>query len=433
MIVPWASSRKVVEAKLPVQHISASSCSPGFLPPVPGPQLDIGRLELYAAMARTALASSAPNSMVQAQISAAAAAIDYCVDEGTTGFELSKDLIHLNGSERTALAGRLGAGLCDLFMVSLGYVWRDQADRIISTRKPLADFIYEGPPVRSHGVALAEAKGSTGYGTQTATQKRADQAYQRQVASYIGTITSAGEVVHGYAISLRSPIGKPGYLCIAETGIQPENTEDMGIHAPADQPALFGGRVSVSTAVGNFATALRLIGAEFQGTLLRAALYNNSIRKDAIDSLKRLLDDAIGNYIMGRIHGTFFPYSGTRFGIRPEPLISIIRHLEDSDPEDSEARILELPIFSRSAAIKTNQDEFVEFPDGLAAFSISREEAYGMEASRPPEVPSQELRRAREALLRVLPLATKAKVEELSFEKEIEVFARPALHYESNQ
>lgn len=431
MIGPWTSSKKIVQARLPTRHPTTYPWPPHFSPPIPGQRLDVGRVELYAAMARTALTSSAPINMIQGQIDAAAAVIDYCIEEGTTGFELSTDFSHLNGSERTALAGRLGAGLCDLFMVSMKYVWRDQADRIITTREPLADFVYEGPPVEPHGVALAEAKGSTRQGTQTATQKKADEAYERQVASYIGAATRVGQVVQGYAVSFRSPIGKPGYLCVAETGGPPTAAGPAGEAGLTGQSVASSGWVSASTAYGNFAAALRLIGAERSATLLRAALIDRSARAGAIDGLKKLLEDSDGDYVMGPVHGSFFPYFGTQFGIRPEPLVVLIEHLFRSrlgDPADAK---LELPIFASSDRARS-EDDFVQFPDGLAAFSVSREEALATEASRPPEIPSQELHKAPGGLMssRTLP---REKYKWESVEEETKAVPKPALRYESNQ
>lgn len=400
MASPWAVSTKLVPAHPPVIHIPAGFRPPtGFSPPGPSTYLPVGRLDLHAAMARTALTSLASHTLIQAQMAAAAASVDYCIDDGSTGFELSPDLQHLNGAERTALAGRIGAGLCDLYMISLGYVWRDQAIRLVRTRKPLADFVYEGPPTHGFGVAIAEAKGSTQRGTYSATQKIVDSAYHRQVEGHLGTTTAAGDVVHGYVVGLRAPLGQPGFLCVAETGVTPpisapggtsggvqgsaQEGAQEGDRPPSDAPA--SAAVSLSTALGNFSTALWLAGKRSQSIRLRRLRDGRDKPAATVEALKALIEDSDGTYILGHTHGTFFPYTGIRFAVRIEPVRVLLKLLTEIHREDMERASVEMPIFPTTLGDSTNSTDFVQFPDGLAAFEISREEALLLEAALPPE------------------------------------------------
>jgi hypothetical protein len=373
--------------------------------------------------------------MVQAQIAAAAAAVDCCVDDLTAGFELSGDLVHLNGSERTALAGRLGAGLCDLLMISMGYVWRDQADKIIHTKKPLADFVYEGPPAQSLGVVLAEAKGTTTKGTQAATQTRADKAYQRQVSRYIGLNTRVGRVIHGYAVSFRAPLGKPGYLCVAETGIfpvgshsaEPASTSEPSIHQSAN--------VSASTAIGNFATALRLIGAEQAGQDLANSLFSRSSRARAVEALSSLLKTSgDGNYIRGSSGSNLLPYAGISFGIRKNPLVALHNLLERAGEGPLHREVIELPIYSKEENLISESESFVEFPDGVVAFADPNAEAFGMRLVY-PELSQGRVwaSRSQEELERVVLVEPFTVVEDIFTTQKVRSSALRKLGYESNE
>lgn len=209
MPTPWIASVKQVRALDPVSHASSFLAPEAFHAPRGPETFDVPRLKLHAAMARTGLAANADNLLLQWRAASASADVDYCIDELTEAFVLSKDLLAVMGAERTAIVGRIGAGMCDLYMQSLGYVWRDQAEHQLQVRGPLADFIYEGPSTQGLGVALVEAKGSTLALSRARAQEYVNKAYRRQVEIHLGAATAVGQVIHGYAVGLRAGIGRP--------------------------------------------------------------------------------------------------------------------------------------------------------------------------------------------------------------------------------
>ncbi|MBA3486896.1 MAG: hypothetical protein H0T88_06870 [Lysobacter sp.] len=359
-------------------------------------------------MARTALLSGAPLALARAQLLAAAASIDFCVDEATQGLELSLDLAHLNGSERTALAGRIGAGLCDLYMDSLGYVWRDQASALISTRAPLADFLYEGGAVAGRGVALAEAKGSTQRRGIVGTQSVADAAYRRQVARYLGNSTPAGNVLHGYAVGLCAALGKPAYLCIAETGAStPMGPSGAGSDDDL-QPGVGFRAVSLSTALGNYGVALWLSGFRSLGSRLRGLRTGEGSTPAIADELMEVIAQHRRGFVGGGTLGMDAPHE-VGFVLRVEPLRALAGQLSDMPPSQRRPSMIELPVL-RPRPDTSEDGEFIQFTDGLVVFQVSHEEAETMAVAR-PDAPSRRLKTSAEEIEQLLLDAERAKRE----------------------
>ena len=90
-------------------------------------------------------------------------------------FGLSPDFVDLADTERTSFAARVGTEITDLYMNSLGYVWRDNAACLSKALDPHADFVYGGGNADGHGVVLAEARGSfaaTATGKSVASQAK---------------------------------------------------------------------------------------------------------------------------------------------------------------------------------------------------------------------------------------------------------------------
>jgi hypothetical protein len=104
-------------------------------------------------------------------------------------------------------------------MNRLDYVWRDNAVCLASTLNPHADFLYAGGSLSGHGVVLAEAHES--FPTNVTDAKIAAGArnkYLRQVRPFIATLSSYGEVIHGYSIAFGSRPGTTGaFLRPSET------------------------------------------------------------------------------------------------------------------------------------------------------------------------------------------------------------------------
>jgi hypothetical protein len=122
-------------------------------------------------------------------------------------------------TERTHFAARMGAGITDLYMNALGYIWRDNAVCLVSTLDPHADFLYAGGSVSGQGVVLAEARGSFAAGvTDAKIAAEARNKYLRQVRPYIAKPSPHGEVIHGYSLAFGSKPGTTGaFLHLSET------------------------------------------------------------------------------------------------------------------------------------------------------------------------------------------------------------------------
>jgi len=145
-----------------------------------------------------------------------------CLIQDGSNFELSPNLEFLADTERTLFAARVGAGITDLYMNSLGYTWRANAGCLSSTLNPHADYIYEGGNVRGHGVVLAEAHGSfAANASASSVANQCKRKYRRQVKPYVGKGSPHGTVVHGYSVAFGSKPGKTGaFLSLSETRIR---------------------------------------------------------------------------------------------------------------------------------------------------------------------------------------------------------------------
>jgi hypothetical protein len=144
--------------------------------------------------------------------------VEWLIEDGTT-FSLSEHLHALADAERTSFAGRVGAGVTDLLMNALGFVWRDNASSLSNSLAPHADFIYAGGSASGHGVVLAEAHGSFAAGvTSSGLSRAAKRKYLRQVRPHLASSSPHGRVIHGYSIAFGSKPGTGGaFLHIAET------------------------------------------------------------------------------------------------------------------------------------------------------------------------------------------------------------------------
>jgi len=126
------------------------------------PDLSFGPTALAAAIARTATLRNAPVELLSRwRDSAPAGSRTYDRERGA--FSLSSHFGFLADVERTVFAARVGAGITDIAMNSLGYTWRDNADCLSVSLDPRADFIYAGVTHRDmvsswlrHTLILAE-------------------------------------------------------------------------------------------------------------------------------------------------------------------------------------------------------------------------------------------------------------------------------------
>ena len=205
MATPWISSIKEITLSKDSKHASSNvPVSAGFTPPALVDPLKCGPAATFAAIAKMQALRTANPAIVAALERSAAALTEAIVDEAGNRFDLAPEADMLESTIRGALSGGVGAGICHLYMVALGYVWHDFAANVISTSGKLADFVYEGGPASGHGIVLAEAKGSFSPKVDASYVERlADAAYTKQVNGHIGASakSKSSKVIHGYAVA----------------------------------------------------------------------------------------------------------------------------------------------------------------------------------------------------------------------------------------
>ena len=245
-IVPLTGHRHHRHAPSPV--------APDFQAPAPAASISFGPTALAAAMARTATLLSAPPELLWRLKDSALNDAEILIADGPV-FALTSYIASLADTERTHFAARMGAGITDLYMNGLGYVWRDNAVCLASTLNPHADFLYAGGSVSGRGVVLAEAHGS--FATSVTDAKIAAQArnkYLRQVRPFIATPSPYGEVIHGYSVAFGSKPGTTGaFLRLSETQRRKSRRPPP---TPSQRPAGTGGvtptQIALSSHRSNF-------------------------------------------------------------------------------------------------------------------------------------------------------------------------------------
>lgn len=188
------------------------------------------------------------------------AKVEYLVADGAR-FALSPDITALADAERSGFAGRVGAGVTDLLMNALGYVWRDNGACLTGTTDLHADFIYAGGAVTGHGGVLAEAHGSF---AQSVTCSRmsgeAMRKYRRQVKPHIAGTCAHGKVIHGYAVAFGcNPASGDTFPHVAETKITKPQTRPKQPTPQIATPA--PGLVPTSLALAAHRANFLLLGA----------------------------------------------------------------------------------------------------------------------------------------------------------------------------
>lgn len=192
--------------------------APAFVAPPLEAHIQFSPTALAAAIARTATLRAAPPAALARLATSVLSDVEMLIADGS-GFALSPLLASFVDVEQTHFAGRIGAGITDLYMNALGYSWRDNAMSLASSLKPHGDFLYGDDNANGHGVVLAEARGSFAAKVSDASMARAaEQKYLRQVRPYIGKMSAHGEVVHGYALAFGSRPGTANsFLRVSQT------------------------------------------------------------------------------------------------------------------------------------------------------------------------------------------------------------------------
>ncbi|MER9526645.1 hypothetical protein NKI96_24260 [Mesorhizobium sp. M0292] len=254
MSSPWTTSVKSLK---PVGHVEPPSNTVvgSFGPPSLG-RVSIAPADLFKSIARCSALSRSSASLVAAVVASSQALLEFLVDDATSVIAFLDEVADLADAERTALSGRVGAGITDQTMDMLGFVWRDLAEQLVSSSKPLADYVYEGA---TGTLVLAEAKGSiSSAAAQSGANTRARNAYRRQVDPYVftrppapGGGASIGLIEHGYAVAFAAlpgpavaippTIGAGAFLAVAETD------RSSGGSLPGGPSTSSGGTTSSST------------------------------------------------------------------------------------------------------------------------------------------------------------------------------------------
>lgn len=252
----WRAEKTVVRSGHRLHPHKPSPVSAGFVAPPMAGQISFRPEALAASMARTLTLRHAPDHLLVQWARAQLLEIEYMVADGVT-FALSPFITTLADAERFGFAGRVGAGMTDLLMNALGYVWRDNATCLSGTLDPHADFIYGGGAVSGHGVVLAEAHGSFAQAvTDSRISGEARRKYLRQVKPHIASSCVHGKVVHGYSVAFGSnPTSHNTYLHVAETKIA------KGRRKPASPPTAASGPVLTSLALASHRSNFLLMGA----------------------------------------------------------------------------------------------------------------------------------------------------------------------------
>jgi hypothetical protein len=115
-----------------------SPVSARFQAPGPASALTFGPIALAAAIGRTATTRQGRPRLLAGLQKSALAQLE-CLVSNEPAFGLTDDFIDLADAERTLFAARCGAGITDLYMNTLGYVWRANAACLASVLRPHAD------------------------------------------------------------------------------------------------------------------------------------------------------------------------------------------------------------------------------------------------------------------------------------------------------
>jgi len=364
MATPWSTSRKLIGITVSTGAPPTSGPSTGFVPPTVPSVLRASPIPFFAATAKMQALRTATASIAAALARAATALTEAIVDDATAAFLLDADAETIEPTARTALAGAVGAGVCHLVMVSMGYVWNDHAHRIISA-SPLADFAYDGGPASGHGLVLAEAKGSFSQKvTQIWVQRKSEGAYDRQVHPHVLHPWRSPAVVHGYAVklgaqlaSVRKPPGPHSFIHVTETpraSAPPKRGLSVGISSETAMAV-------TSVALGNYRAAFMLAGAP---VVVRCIDSLGGDEKVEGEQLFELLSTPSGDFIAGASGGDGGPFgvAGRRFAIRKDIAEAFLTKLSDLF-RGWVPRPLWLPVVPYSG--DGFHDDFI-FPDGLA-------------------------------------------------------------------
>lgn len=336
MSSPWTAT---VKDLTPNRNPEPPSNPPagGFVPPG-FRTVNVAPVDLFKSIARCSALSRSSASLIAALVASSKALLEFLVDDATTVIAFLDEVSDLADAERTALAGRMGAGVTDHTMDMLGFVWRDVAEELIGSSSPLADYVYEGA---TGTLVLAEAKGSISKAAaQSGANTRARNAYRRQVDPYVylhppgpGGGASVGLIEHGYAVAFSalpgpaaaSPpiIGAAAFLAVAET-------DTASLPVPVGGTSI-GGGAQLGQAANPPLTALTLDPTRFA---LRLGNYRGVFLLANAPAIVETIDAILGRLDVGPLQQSFLQVQcdGMDFLIGLDPayqeISALDRHLD---------------------------------------------------------------------------------------------------------
>jgi len=364
MAAPWSTITKDVGVTDSWGTAPTRALSTAFVPPAVPSSLSVPPLPLFAAIARMQALRTTSPAIIAALLRAATALTEAVFDDATADLDLLSDVEMIEQTARTALAGSLGAGVCDLCMVAMGYTWHDHASRLVVTKRPLADFVYDGGAATGHGVVLAEAKGSFAKTVDaTSVRRSCEAAYARQAGDYVGQSTAAGTIVHGYAIkagcqltSVRTPPPPYAFLHVTQT---PPTAHGV--------PSANVGTASTAIALGNYRAAFMLAGASAVVQSIDA--LRGDRQRELVPQLFDVISTPRGQFLTG---SSAAPRSweyrdmqipGHRFGIRLDVAASFLNELSRMLAGPAPVpKTLQLPVVPTPNGF---ENDYV-FPDGFS-------------------------------------------------------------------
>ena len=305
LAAPWTSTTKDLKAKGLLHAPLHAVVGPFSPPPLSGLSLAIGPPDLFRSIARSGATSRGSTALVAAMTLSAKAMFEFLIDDVSTVLGITDEVFELADAERTALSGRIGAGIADLVMDALGYSWRDLAEEVIAVPGRLADFAYDS----GTDVVLAEAKGSISAGASASgNENRALRAYKGQVDPHIFTSPPAprghapvGLIAHGYASSVSGLPGSkssppPGngadaFLAVAQTdrstviaagGTPPTSGGGLsGVNSPEGEDTADIASPTPLIALGNYRAVFRLSNAPVLVQVIESFLASPSPTSDS--------------------------------------------------------------------------------------------------------------------------------------------------------
>jgi hypothetical protein len=231
-------------------------------------------LELFASIARANALVGATPSTIRALARSASQLICAVVEDPPRLFCVTKDVEYFADAKRTSFSGDIGAGIADLIMTRMGYLYRDNARTLLRTGK-VGDFVYDGPPTGRTGVVLVEAKGRISATTTLATlQTTVRNGYVNQVLPHVGKTLNQIKILHGYAVGLGSQPGAVSSdIHIEETSYLPavpSNPSFPPDFSAADARPPSSSFSATQVALGNYRALFGLLGADEVTTAIDA-------------------------------------------------------------------------------------------------------------------------------------------------------------------